>query len=400
MKVKLNIPTKITFNTKVKTGLLILLFISFAIVLTIKFPILRYVKYLIFPALLVTNIVQERPAIRLNRVDKNYFYYTLLWILASLLSVFIGSVLNGPGEISLSRFVKEFYFINTALLSVVLLFNISNQQSIQKGFRFFIIVAFLYYFVIKFSSVLSLLSYRSSIFYFVTPPTENHYTTIFGAAFIYFLVKKDKKMMVLSLLLTIIGAKRIVFLAVIATTGLYFFLKPFSKIILNSKAVVIAMAIFMNFAVAIALVALTYGFFDDIIFDLTGIPPNWLFSGRVAMYKDVFDYMGSVPLLPKGLGYIGTILVDKQIHFNDFFIHMHSDVLKYMIEFGLLIFTLIFILLYRTALKNFDAFILVIYYNILMITDNPSILYEFYIFFHIIFVLLLRQTNPTRDITK
>jgi hypothetical protein len=351
----------------------------------------RYVKYLIFPLLLVINLTQNKMVFRLHRVDKDFLYYTLLWLFVCFFSVLFGAVFNGSGELSMSRIIKEIYFINTALLSILLLFNISTYDTVEKVLRLFIIFACIQIFIIDFHKIVALLSYRSSIFYFTTPPTETFLTTVFGAAFIYYLTKKDKKMMILTFLLAAIGAKRIVILAVLATTILYFILKPFKGAIVKNKFATITVALLVNFFIAGMLVALTFGAFDEIIFELTGIPPNWLFSGRVAMYKDVFSYMGSVPYLPKGLGYIGTILVDKKIHYNDFFVHMHSDVLKYMIEFGLLLFIVVFGYMYKVALKNYNAFILVVYFNILMVTDNPSILYEFYLFFYIMFMLLLLQ---------
>lgn len=396
----LKIKRKIKVNTKFKTGLWLLLGISLAIVFTLKMPALRYVKYLIFPALLLITVTQNKMVFRLNKVDKNFIYYAVLWIVISLLSVLIGTILNGPGDLNYVRFFKEFYFINTALISVLLLFNISSVESIEKGVKYFIIFSFIYVFIIDFSKVLALASYRSSIFYFVTPPTENHYTTIFGAAFIFYLLRKNKLMAFLCLILTVVGAKRIIFIAVFAVIGLYFMLRPFRKVLLANKPLVIIFAILINLLVGFALYGLSQGVFDDVIFKLTGIPPNWLFSGRVAMYKDVFDYVGNVPLLPKGLGYIGTLLVDKKIHYNDFFEHMHSDVLKYMIEFGLLLFVIVFGFMYKMALKHFHAFILIVYFNIFMFTDNPSILYEFYIFFFILLMLMLMKPYPKEHIIR
>ncbi len=377
-----------------KTGFWLLLGIALAIVFTQSIHILRYVKYLIFPALLAINIMQKRPVFRLYNVNKKFIIFTLLWLGACLVSLVIGVILNEQGDINYVRYIKEFYFTNTALFSTLLLFNISSTTSIKKGVNYFIVFSFIYIFIISYKSILALASYESSIFYFVTPPTENFLSSIYGAAFIMYLHENNKKLALLSFVSAIIGAKRIIIVAVLVTGVLFFVLKPFKKLILANKWTVSLMALFVNFAIAIAFYLVAQGAFDEIVFQLTGIPPNWLFSGRVAMYKDVFDYVGSIPWLPRGLGFIGTILEDKHIHSNVFFIHMHSDVLKYIIEFGVIMFALIFTFMYRMALQNYASFMIMIYFNIFMLTDNPSILYEFYIFYFIILMLMLRSDAP------
>ena len=396
----LKLKTRFTVSHKIKTGLWLLIIVSTMIVFTESYETLKYGKYLIFPVLLGLNIAQDRPVFRLKNVDHNFITYTFLWLAACVFSLIVGLIFDEPGDIVAVRYLKEFYFTNTALFSVLLLFNISSTKSIKKAIDYFMVASFIYVFIIQYHKILDLFSYHSSIYYFITPPTESYLTAIYGAAFLLYFKDKNWKMAIPSLLTTIVGSKRIVIAAVFGTLMLYYALKPLRKTIVANKLLVTCLALLCNLIYALFIYKLTQGNFDDTIYNLTGVPPNWLFTGRVAMYKDVFHYVGSFPWLPKGLGFIGSVLEYKHIHSNAFFIHMHSDVLKYIIEFGLPIFLVVMGFMYRMSLRNYHAFILLVYFNIYMLTDNPSILYEFYIFYFIIFMLMLKDNSPVYPAKK
>jgi hypothetical protein len=142
-----------------------------------------------------------------------------------------------------------------------------------------------------------------------------------------------------------------------------------------------------NISVLFILFALSEGTFDEFIVTQIGISPGILFMGRLSVFKAVFDYTGNIPIIGKGLGYTTSILESGTLNVG--LELMHSDIIKYYIEFGLIGFSLLLFIFYRYGLLGGKSIYLVVYYNIIALTDNISIYMEVMLIFYFLLQSML-----------
>lgn len=183
--------------------------------------------------------------------------------------------------------------------------------------------------------------------------------------FFYYWLGKNTSMTLLNFLIVFLAGKRISILAVVFVCFYYISLKhsKISKITTSNM-----LYYFMNIAYILISYLFLSGYFDEVINELTGVSSNALTMGRQDLYADVFSpkLHNIKETLLFGIG-VGNIV--SYIGFGGDL--LHNDVLRLLIENGILISILFFGLLYKGMDDRTKGFILI--WNILFLTDNTLV---------------------------
>jgi hypothetical protein len=118
---------------------------------------------------------------------------------------------------------------------------------------------------------------------------------------------------------------------------------------------------------------ITYGYFDNLFEEYIGLTPNYIFMGRINIYREILDQFNAIPLIGRGFGFTSNFLEANSLNL----VLLHSDVLKIFLELGAIPFIIFWYMLYSKSLKSTESFMIVVYYNVLSLTDNISIYFEF-----------------------
>lgn len=132
------------------------------------------------------------------------------------------------------------------------------------------------------------------------------------------------------------------------------------------------LAVAANTLVLVVLYNLSVGNLDEIISRHTDMSANWVTMGRETLYAMIFSRF-EISWSGSGLGAITSYLkaVGSEVG------NPHSDVIKYAIEVGPLLSAAWVWALYRLARRKPEAVLLVLYTNIVFITDNVSIYFGY-----------------------
>jgi len=364
---------KFVLSTKVSKGILVIFYFAIAIALSEKAPRFRQLFYLTLP--LIITLFTYSPKLLLNTkpVIKDFYIFTLLWIVFASVSLFFGI-----GKLDYVRWFKEFYFIITAILSVALIFSISNVHNIEKGIKLLVLLVFFLVVLLDTSKLLLLL--KLDIYNLLVnsaSETESGLSFVAGTCILFFFTRKNKLFMLLSVIMLVLGSKRIAILAVLLCIVFYYIFNPLYQRFKTNKNLFALLFTLLNLLILTFLTNLAYGNFNDLIQNLFGIPPNFLFMGRVNLFSAMLDLTEGLPIVPKGLAYTTSVLESGALSHKGITLKlMHSDILKYSVELGLPFYTILIFFLYRLASGNIFSVLIVLYYTILMITDNITIYFE------------------------
>lgn len=382
----------IKIKSKVKLSVALLIFFCITIFLRNFVAQLRHLNYLVFPLALLFVFAGSQAKIKIHEERKEFFIYTIFWI-----AIMISSLLFNFSELSKVRFVKEFYFISASLISVVLLYSFASTDNIARALKYLLWLSLILAVVAYREAIIDLLKFNIIDFLVSsTSDTETILSYFIGVLALYFFLRKDKKLFLLSLFLVLISSKRAVYLGVSVCIIAYYFLKPFEKKIVNNRNFVAVLFTLLNLAIAYFIFLLVDGYFDDLIIQHIGVSPNYLFKGRVATYKLVLDYTDGLPLFPKGLGYTNGVL--KQLNFP--LELMHSDLLKYYIEFGIILSSCLTFLLYKMCARSYSAFIVLLYYIFNSLVGNITIYLEFMLIFYVVIVYFILTDSQKQRVLQ
>lgn len=122
-----------------------------------------------------------------------------------------------------------------------------------------------------------------------------------------------------------------------------------------------------------------FGTFDRLIGDMTGTSANHFSMGRSFLWywpsREIVDGLPELAVLGQGAGQVYEVLIYKTGIGYKYL--LHSDLMKITLEYGLLIFIAFFGFAY--ASRSLASRMFWLYFNILMLTDNP-IVYGYLIF--------------------
>ena len=365
------------------------------ILLTSLYYPLRYLKYTL--PLLPLFFVANSGKIKIEKGILNYYLTFLVFYVLLIVYLFVQNSIFL--EVS-PRFLPNAIFILTPLLFVLLLLPYFNPDKIRSYVLiiFYINIGiFLYEESGDLLKVLLNFHLLSNALISSELDTESNLAYVFGFLVLFFLLEKyNKWYLILSIIFFILCFKRIVILAVVLCVIIYF-IASLLKINLSRYRValtllgLLANLFFIQFAYLI-----TSGKFDQYIFEKTGYNADRFLMGRKTLYTNAFDTGGAFDLSGLGLGKID----DAMFQFYGVALNLHSEIIKNYFEFGLFFFIAWLILLFYRTMFSTKAVIILIYFNVLILTDNVFIYFEIMFYFYFFILLYLTQKYNTPKLSK
>lgn len=366
-------------------------FISMLIA-TIYYPF-RYFKYVlpIFPLILLFERKHK------VTVDKSIFiYYLTFFVFYSVVIAYL-FFLNAFSQELSSRFIPNAVFILSPLAFFILILPYFRKEKSQIYVKWlFIALILLYVFEIR-SNILEIFSTLKSLASAHMPAevlTESELGFVFGFFFLYFFMFKRRGIYLwIALIFFIISFKRIVIVGVLAALFFYLLLKIFKIETKKHKISITIIGVLINLAIIYGAQLLVSGTFDSFVVEQTGLSTDAFLLGRKTFYTEVFEKFGSYNLPGEGLG-----KVDDALHsLLGYPMNLHSELIKNYIEFGLVLFVAwMGLLIYKSIFSN-KAAVLLVYLNMLILTDNIFIYFHgmFYFYFFML-VALWEVRNQTK----
>jgi hypothetical protein len=151
------------------------------------------------------------------------------------------------------------------------------------------------------------------------------------------------------------------------------------------------LAIAANALVLVLQYNLSAGNLDEIISRYTGMSANWLTMGRETLYATIFSRF-EISWSGNGLGVITSYLEATGNGAQN----AHSEVIKYAIEVGPLLSAAWVWALYRLARGSAAAVLLVLFTNIIFISDNVSIYFGYMFALYLLIGFLSVQGTGAR----
>lgn len=339
----------------------------------------RYVLYFPFVISILTIVTSINSVISINK--KHYY-----WLVFIVVTLFV-SILGGY----LSNFIKETALISMPIMTFVFIKKYKIENHINYEF-----VTNLYFIVLLISFINILIRGGTfdliELFLNSNSLYESPIAPLFAILCVLSLHKKKTfYLTIATFVLTVLASKRIVTLALVFSLLFYYF-APYSKK-RGYIQTIITLAIGVNCIIIFLYYLLGNGYFDLIIYELTGNIPQTFTAGRSVVYGIVFRELNSIFELLFGFGFGFTNYI---ITLNNFtIVHLHSDVLKIMLETGIVGFLFFTINVYK-APKNKLALTLIILLNIMYLTENYIIYYDVMFMSILAFLILNKDNSPKK----
>jgi hypothetical protein len=380
---------------KVNAFYLVLLIFLLVILLAGVFEPLRYLKY-VLPLMPVILYLNRREFIVHKKV---IYYYTTFLLFYTFLIVYLLLQNIASNDIS-QRFIPNAVFILAPLTFITFMlpyFNVDKTSQYVKGILFVNLLLFLYQEGGDLFQVLSNPEVLKSALFSSNIPTENQLAFVFGFLVIYFMMEKDNQhYLILSTLLFILCFKRVVIGAVIACMAAYFLISFFHIQIEKHRKWWTLLGVLANLAYIQITRLLVSGTFDRVVEQKTGISTDQFLMGRKTFYTAAFHEVGPISWMGIGLGKIDDIIFSSYGQK----MNLHSEILKNYFEFGLVLFIFwLILILYKNLFSN-KAAILLLYINVLFLTDNVFIYFEIMFYFYFFILIYLNGASGKREPMK
>jgi len=285
-----------------------------------------------------------------------------------------------------SRFFEEAFLIFAPLLfaSFLFLYYAPNRKGRYIKYTFWgMIVVYFLHRGANITSVISDLGYFiSQAFITSSIKTESGLASVFGLFGLYFFLQGNKKYSLLAFLFLLLSFKRIAFLGVLLSLLVYLLISKIVKIRIArpTRKILPLLFVGLNALFILGLMQFVRGTFDDRIIELVHMTPNQLTVGRYVIYQAVLE-QNEPSWLGIGLGKVTSVLENEPYHLKN----LHSDVFKFYLEWGPVFFVILIYNLYAFNLHSKKMFILMVYLNTLLLTDNV------FIYFYVMFIFYLLQ---------
>ncbi len=349
-----------------------------SVILTVFISEARYLRYII-PYIGILLIF----SIRVEKFPIKQLFATIYLQLITFMIVFSFVTQIVFNNSLYPRLFEEAFFILSPSIFVFALFHFEDEIRNDKVVDIIFIVLSCAY-LIEYAQYFTGFSFKNilgQLIFSKKGDTESPLAFSFGLFFLYFLHKRNYKYLLVAAFFTIFSYKRIVLGGVIVSATLYYLI---TKIDLSkAKKIIINSAIAINLIVLILLILFANGYFNQIIYDLTGIPPNLFTKGRLAIFGSIINYPDNNVIFGIGLGKTSAILRESILFDVNL---MHSDLLKIFMEFGIFIYIFFIYVLYKNLTISAISISLAVYMNILFLTDNV------WIYFPTQFIFLLLAT--------
>lgn len=341
------------------------IYVSFVLLMVLvhsTIPFTRYAIYLLpFLAILVWFVNGEA---KLN-FNKIIAPFALLFFL-SVLSLI-------PWDFNT---FKKAYFI-FVFTSVFLLFDFKKADIDFRKLGLFFVGLGVFWLFVSGSGVKNidydLLDSRSAF--------ESTFAFPIGLLSLYFFVTRKYLWGLVFFLCSALFLKRIVLIAIILSVIAYFLPSKIRKVVLNPWSIT-----FSAVSITVFSIIFSFGYFDDVIVDLTGRSANDLSKGRQDLWSSALLSVGFTydSFILWGVG-IGKVVSNIEVVLDIKGVLLHSDLLSLVLEVGFLFYIAFVYLL--NAVRRPEQRAIALFLTILFTTDNVLI-YQ-----HLMFVYLLIQQD-------
>jgi hypothetical protein len=204
---------------------------------------------------------------------------------------------------------------------------------------------------------------------------ESNFGFLFGLLAVYSLLKRDNWIFLLAVVGAFLTLKRIVLVAIFLCWIVNLLPESIRRKVLNPIFMLIA-----NLLIILLIILYANHHFDFLITFVTGLSANHFGQGRQTLYAslslNIIDnpfqhfFLGAGPgaayeTLDRLFGLVGEA-------------NLHSDLLKILYEYGVVVFSIFIWLAYRA--KDVRVRVMFLFVNVLFATDNVLI-YHFFLFF-------------------
>jgi hypothetical protein len=357
---------------KINGFYLFLIIFIISMLVAMIFPSLRYIRYFL-PLLPVMMFSEYKRKLAVDRSIINYFLTFLIFYLLVIGYLLIVNLINW--DIS-QRFFPNAVFILAPLTFVIFILPFFNPDKIGlyvKSMFFMSVLIYLSEVGFNITDVVSTIKSIATAHMPSEVATESELGFVFGFFVLYFFLQKSSKLyLIMSLLFFIISFKRIVIAGVLISLMAYLILKIFRIDVKRHKVKLTLIALAVNLTIIYGAQLLVSGTFDQHVLEYTGLSSDAFLLGRKTFYTEVFEKFGSYNLAGLGLGKVDDALF-SQLGYP---MNLHSELIKNYLEFGLIMFLIwMALLIYKNLFSN-KAIVFLIYFNLLIVTDN------IFIYFH------------------
>lgn len=352
-------------------------------------PDLRYTRYVLPIALAILWLARRAYG------DATKLFTPPLSTFAAMVIAVCGSsaVVIGMTSTYYARFFEEALFLAAPLGAAIICASLKRHDGDGPMYALLAILMIDYMWEIGLSTVVfvsSNLGAFTADLMQSNAPTESIRAFSFGVLAVFFLVRRRINAAVLSILLTLLAGKRIVLVGLLAAAPLAI-VSP-SLLTRKRRALVAVVAIALNVATALSLRNLDNWGISERIQEVTLQSADAVLMGRQRLFALVADRLPDSPFLGAGLGRITSILESESAWLTN----THSDLLKYYMELGPAIFAC-WIGCFYWASRAKGALALVVFMNVLFLSDNVSIYFDVMFPFYLALAYLHHDVEPRRQ---
>lgn len=351
---------------------------------------LRYVKYGLpfVAAMLVAGF--GPPVTGVGAAIRQHFGELLGVVAATLAVALVYGLARGSVN---ERFAEEAYFLLAPLVLGYLVLPYLDPARIDTYARAAFVVVLCAYLAESGGELLALARTPSGFvtnFLLSTGGAESGTSFVFGLFVIHFAANRRWRWTAVAFLFTVLSFKRIAVLGAIVGVIAIVAARATGFDPARHRRPVAVAGVVANAVVLLVLYLLSRGVLDDLVLDYTGLPANWVTMGRAGMYSAMFDH-GGITIAGRGLGDLTTFLYASGYDVGN----AHSDVIKYVLELGPVLSTVLMYRFYRSSARALDLLVLLGFLNVVFITDNVSIYFRVMFVFYLIQACMLARAEAS-----
>jgi hypothetical protein len=333
-------------------------------------PALRYAKYLLpVVALGITApLVRQVAPSRFARRDLRDFVALAMVVIAA--SIALAMLRHAP----VARALEEAALVMAPLITACVIFPSLRVERSSTYADWIFAGTAATYLVERGGAIAGVVSRPGGIWDRLltsSSAAESTASFVFGLMALYYVYTGRRTRALLAIALVILSFKRIAMFGALTCILLWVLLRVTRVDLRRHWRLVAALAVLANALVLLVLYWLSTGSLNELIDRHTGLSTDWFTMGRGSLYAALFARF-EPGWLGHGLGAATSYL--EAVGFTAQ--NAHSDVIKYVIEVGPLLATAWLWALYRLARGSTAALLLVVFANILFISDNVSIYFE------------------------
>lgn len=335
---------------------------------------LRYVKYLVPIFFSFLLIFKHGKANFFSIPLKNLFLFSALIFINLLYSLYTQNFSF--------RFIEESFLILLPILATLIVTSVIKLEIVKIIDYLFITYALIFFISnIEFFFDINFLSNFIQALKTSSFKTESWMAFPFGLFSLFYILEKRKTRATIAVILFLFAFKRISIAAIILGLCVYWFF--YKKKAFNfNKSKALFWFIVLNISLLYILYNFIQGNYDVFIKDFTGLSPNHFTQGRLRIYTDSVNYFSDNMIFGNTLGSTNLYLTNnfEKIHF------LHSDILKIIIEMGIFSYLIWVIYFFKINLVNSKSVPVLIFMNILFLSDNVFIYFDTLFIFYLLII--------------